>query len=295
MYRTTSVMALGLFIGLAPIGALAQTQTDNGDTQLQTTTQSSDTQQSNDSTMQSDEQNVEVDLEGDESETATDTQTDTSTGDDAEMTTQTETETTTGDDAQMTTDTQTETSTGGDTEMTTDTQTTTGDDAEVVTETEVETTTGDDAEMATDSDTATDEAEVQTTEAEDVPDVIPEQDTSEMLGSSLMGASVNLADEEIGNVSDIIIADDNSIRGVVVGVGGFLGIGEKRVALPIERLTIQSTEPGEVEISTDMTREELEQKEAFKTAAQVQSEEEAAQAQQDAGAQQPMAPTVPAE
>jgi hypothetical protein len=163
-----------------------------------------------------------------------------------------------------------------------------------MTETEVETTTDDDAEMTTDSDMATDEAEMETTEAEDVPEVIPEQDTSEMLGSSLMGASVNLADEEIGNVSDLIIADDYTVRGVVVGVGGFLGIGEKRVALPVERLTIQATEPGEVEISTDMTREELEEKEAFKTAVQVRSEEEAAQAQQEAEAQQPAQPAVPA-
>jgi hypothetical protein len=158
----------------------------------------------------------------------------------------------------------------------------------------VDITTDDDAEMATDTDMATDdEADVAVTDTEPVPDVIPAQDTSEMLGSSLMGASVNLADEEIGSVSDLIIADDYRIRGVVVGVGGFLGIGEKRVALPVERLNIHVMEPGEVEISTDMTREELEQKEAFKTAAQVRSEEEAARAQAEAEAQQPAQPVAP--
>ena len=251
MYRTTRVLALGLFIGLAPIGALAQTQSSDTDTQLQTT-QSTDTQQSTDTdTLQSDDQStgVEVNIPSD-------------------------------DDAEMATDT--------DTDLSTD------DDAAVVTETEVETTTDDGADMATDDGMATDdETTVVTTGTEQVPDVIPAQDTSEMLGSSLMGASVNLADEEIGSVSDLIIADDYSIRGVVVGVGGFLGIGEKRVALPVERLDIRTTEPGEVEISTDMTREELEQKEAFKTAVQVRSEEEAARAQQEAEAQQPVAPTVP--
>jgi hypothetical protein len=260
MYRTTSVLALGLFIGLAPIGALAQTQSTDTDTQLQTT-QPADSQQSTDTNT-----GVEVNIPDD---------------DDAEMATDTDTEMSTDDDAEMATDT--------DTEMSTD------DDAEMATDTEVDITTDDDAEMATDDGMATDdEAEVVTTDAESVPDVIPEQDTSEMLGSSLMGASVNLADEEIGSVSDLIIADDYTIRGVVVGVGGFLGIGEKRVALPVERLNIRTTEPGEVEISTDMTREELEQKEAFKTAVQVRSEEEAARAQQEAEAQQPAAPTVPA-
>jgi hypothetical protein len=250
MYRTTSVLALGLFIGLAPVGALAQT--DNTDTQLQTT-QPADTQTQTE-TLQTDDQQ------------ATDTQVDIPRDDDADVATETEVDITTDDDA------------------------------DVATETEVDITTDDDAEMATDDGMAADdEADVATTATEEVPDVIPAQDTSEMLGSSLMGASVNLADEEIGSVSDLIITDEYAIRGVVVGVGGFLGIGEKRVALPVERLTIRTTEPGQVEISTDMTREELEQKEAFKTAAQVRSEEEAAQAQRDAEMQQPVAPTVPAE
>lgn len=251
MYRTTSVMALGLFLGLAPIGALAQTQSDDTDTQMQTTQPSDDQAQSD--TMQSDDQQ------------ATDDELDIETDDDADMAADDELDIETDDDADM----------AADDEMDTET---------------------DDAEMATDEDMADDEAEMAETDEEEVPDVIPEQETSEMLGSSLMGASVNLADEEIGSVSDLIIDQDNKVRGVVVGVGGFLGIGEKRVALPVERLTIRATEPGEVEISTDMTREELEEKEAFKTAAQVRSEEEAAQAQQEAESQQPLSePAVPAQ
>jgi hypothetical protein len=253
MYRTTSVLALGLFIGLAPIGVHAQTQSTDTDTQLQTT-QPADTQ--------------------------------------------TQTETLQTDD-QQSTGTQVDIPREDDTDVATDTEVdiTTDDDTEVATETEVDITTEDDAEVAADDGMAADdEADVATTDTtEPVPDVIPTQETSDMLGSSLMGASVNLADEEIGSVSDLIITDEYAIRGVVVGVGGFLGIGEKRVALPVERLTIRTTEPGQVEISTDMTREELEQKEAFKTAAQVRSEEEAAQAQRDAEMQQPVAPTVPAE
>ena len=221
-------MALGLFLGLAPIGALAQTQTDDTDTQQQELTQPSESEQS------------------------------------------TETEVLQSDDQQSS---ETET-------MQSD------EDVEIITEEEM--TTDDDADVATDDDTATDDADVAETE-----DVIPEQDASEMLASTLMGAPVNLADEEIGSVSDLIIGDDYSIRGVVVGVGGFLGIGEKRVALPMERITVQTAEPGEVEFATDMTREELEQKEAFKTAAQVQSEQEAEQAQQQLDAQQPVEPAVP--
>ncbi|MGV8955826.1 MAG: PRC-barrel domain-containing protein, partial [Cypionkella sp.] len=42
--------------------------------------------------------------------------------------------------------------------------------------------------------------------------------------------------EEIGNVSDLIFAEDGRISGVVIGVGGFLGIGEKSVAVPFSML-----------------------------------------------------------
>jgi hypothetical protein len=195
MYRTTSVMALGLFLGLAPIGALAQTQTD--DTNIQ--------QQQQQLTQPSDDQQ------------ATDVETD----------------------------------------MTTDTE----------------------ADIATDEEMAIDEADV-ATDVVETEDVIPQQDASEMLATSLMGASVNLADESIGTVSDLIITPDYTVRGVVVGVGGFLGIGEKRVALPLERLTIRTPQPGVVEVTANVTREELEEKETFKTAAQIQQEEEAARAEQ---------------
>lgn len=227
MYRTTSVMALGLFLGLAPIGALAQTQADDADTQLQTT---------------------------------------------QPMDNQTQTETLETDDQQATDTEVLET----DDQQATDTEMLETDDADMATETETDVTPDTEADIATDEE-MTDEADMATGEVEDV---IPEQAEKEMLASSLMGASVNLADESIGTISDLIITPDYTVRGVVVGVGGFLGIGEKRVALPLEKVTIQTPEPGVVELTANMTREELEAKDAFKTAAEIRQEEEAAQAQQ---------------
>ncbi|WDR04196.1 PRC-barrel domain-containing protein [Devosia algicola] len=37
--------------------------------------------------------------------------------------------------------------------------------------------------------------------------------------------------EEIGNVTDLVFSDDGRITAAVIGVGGFLGIGEKSVAV----------------------------------------------------------------
>jgi sporulation protein YlmC with PRC-barrel domain len=42
--------------------------------------------------------------------------------------------------------------------------------------------------------------------------------------------------EEIGNVSDMVFNAQGQITAVVIGVGGFLGIGEKNVAVPFDML-----------------------------------------------------------
>jgi|GEM_PF-586945 len=42
--------------------------------------------------------------------------------------------------------------------------------------------------------------------------------------------------EEIGGVQDVLIDRDGNIRGIIVGVGGFLGIGEREVALGLDQL-----------------------------------------------------------
>ena len=55
------------------------------------------------------------------------------------------------------------------------------------------------------------------------------------LGSRLIGQPVfsTAGDdaEEIGNISDLVFSEDGQITAVVIGVGGFLGIGEKAVAV----------------------------------------------------------------
>lgn len=81
----------------------------------------------------------------------------------------------------------------------------------------------------------------------------------------LTGAAVyDPADVRVGEVSELILSDDGQITQAVVDVGGFLGIGEKPVALPIEDLTILRSDDGnEVMISIGSTKEELEGMPAF--------------------------------
>jgi sporulation protein YlmC with PRC-barrel domain len=46
----------------------------------------------------------------------------------------------------------------------------------------------------------------------------------------------NAANENIGSVSDLLIDQSGNVKIAVIGVGGFLGMGEHLVAVPFEKL-----------------------------------------------------------
>jgi sporulation protein YlmC with PRC-barrel domain len=45
-------------------------------------------------------------------------------------------------------------------------------------------------------------------------------------------------DNKIGDVNDLLVDRDGKINAVIVGVGGFLGAGEKNVAVPFSALKV---------------------------------------------------------
>ncbi|MGP1394500.1 MAG: PRC-barrel domain-containing protein [Inquilinaceae bacterium] len=66
---------------------------------------------------------------------------------------------------------------------------------------------------------------------------------------------INLQGEALGDVEEIVALKESGAVHLVVSVGGFLGIGDKDVAIPLERFRMAS---GERLILPDMTEEELE-------------------------------------
>ncbi|MGE0698262.1 MAG: PRC-barrel domain-containing protein [Hyphomicrobiaceae bacterium] len=52
----------------------------------------------------------------------------------------------------------------------------------------------------------------------------------------------------IGDVEDLVIDDHNQVIGVVMGVGGFLGAGEKRIAVRLSALNVEE-KGGKVSVS----------------------------------------------
>lgn len=129
-----------------------------------------------------------------------------------------------------------------------------------------------DAEMA-EEDTAAkgdepmdgDVAETDTAESEPTVAMTEEADMGDEMGyagltaSGLIGLSVyDGNDERIGEISELLVSDEGQITEVIVDVGGFLGIGEKPVALPFENLTMAQDEAGATRAGTAYTLEELE-------------------------------------
>ncbi len=69
---------------------------------------------------------------------------------------------------------------------------------------------------------------------------IQHQSAADWRASKLIGASVYGPDDKsIGEINEVILASDGSVKAAVVGVGGFLGVGEKNVAIPFETLKVQ--------------------------------------------------------
>jgi sporulation protein YlmC with PRC-barrel domain len=69
---------------------------------------------------------------------------------------------------------------------------------------------------------------------------VQQQDSSEWRSSKLVGASVYGPDNKsIGSIDDLILDQKGGIKAAVIGVGGFLGVGQKDVAVPFAALHVQ--------------------------------------------------------
>ena len=122
--------------------------------------------------------------------------------------------------------------------------------------------------------------------------IIGVQKEGEWLTSELIDREVaNRNDEDIGDISAILFTEQGP-KGVIVDVGGFLGMGEKEVALKWEELSIEQEA-----ILVDASKEALENAPEFitleekRSQAELQAQQEAAEAEQQTAQQtETMAP-----
>jgi sporulation protein YlmC with PRC-barrel domain len=77
--------------------------------------------------------------------------------------------------------------------------------------------------------------------------------------SDLIGKAVYSGEESIGEISDLVLQKEGETRAALIDVGGFLGIGEKTVGIPFDKLQISKAEDGAEQVTVAMSKEELEQ------------------------------------
>lgn len=107
-----------------------------------------------------------------------------------------------------------------------------------------------------------------------------QQQNNQWRGSQLIGLDVyNNSNENIGDINDVILGKDGKIELIVVGVGGWLGMGEHDVALRWEQVRFSeqprkgdsaNAEQGEKpdHAMVNMTKEQLKAMPAFKYSSQ---------------------------
>lgn len=111
---------------------------------------------------------------------------------------------------------------------------------------------------------------------------LTEQSEDQIAASNYMGQSVyNAGDESIGEISDLIFKKDGGVEAAVIGVGGFLGIGQKQVAVPFDRIEVsEQPDTGELKLTTTETADTLKAAPEFKTRMQLIAERNSAEQQQ---------------
>jgi hypothetical protein len=83
------------------------------------------------------------------------------------------------------------------------------------------------------------------TAAQDTSSFLQQQTGNEWRSSKLVGTTVRGPDNQsIGEIDDLLVDENGNVKAVVVGVGGFLAIGEKHVAIPFKTLKIAHTSDG---------------------------------------------------
>lgn len=122
-----------------------------------------------------------------------------------------------------------------------------------------------------------------------------QQKSSQVLASTLIGMKVHNGTgdnaESIGQVTDLVLDRNQKTVNVLVGVGGFLGIGAKDVGIPLEKVEFNTATRIAV---VNLSKEQLEQAPAYVFLTEKQTEQQAQMTKPISPLQAPPAPAAPA-
>lgn len=83
--------------------------------------------------------------------------------------------------------------------------------------------------------------------------------SDQMAVSKLTGTNVsNAAGENLGDINDVLVDKSGKPTVAIIGVGGFLGIGEKNVGVPFQALQFTTSSDTNMQVARlDVTKEAL--------------------------------------
>ena len=127
---------------------------------------------------------------------------------------------------------------------------------------------GSDSTAAAPADNADDSAATEGTDSTETAAIdrssLKELTTADISAESFVGTTVYGANEEnIGEIGDVVLSQDGKVESVIIDVGGFLGVGEKPVAVGMDNLTFMADEDGDQYLYTTFTKEQLDAAPAY--------------------------------
>ncbi|TIN42368.1 PRC-barrel domain-containing protein [Mesorhizobium sp.] len=78
--------------------------------------------------------------------------------------------------------------------------------------------------------------------------------SEDLVGTTVYGAN----DVNVGEIGDVVLTGDKKVDAVIIDVGGFLGVGEKEVAIGMDNLKFMTDKDGNRYLYTNFTKEQLE-------------------------------------
>jgi len=93
---------------------------------------------------------------------------------------------------------------------------------------------------------------------------LDELNTADIRAEELVGTTVyGAGDENVGEIGDVVLTQDGKVDAIIIDVGGFLGMGEKEVAVGMDNLAFLTDEDGSKYLYTTFTKEQLEAQAAY--------------------------------
>lgn len=83
-----------------------------------------------------------------------------------------------------------------------------------------------------------------------------------MSAKDLIGTNVkNQQGETVGEIEDLLVTKDGNVSHAVLSVGGFLGVGDRRVEVPLDDMQIGSNGK---QVTYNVTKDQLKQMPEYK-------------------------------